>query len=71
MTARSIHRFILDNRRKYHVNRMCRALSLNEKGYYKWLRNGEKPRKWQALLIEIYRILDEEPENAIMAPAVC
>lgn len=42
---------------------MCRALSVNEKGYYKWLRNGEKPRKWQALLIEIHRILDEEPEN--------
>lgn len=42
---------------------MCRALSVNEKGYYKWLRNGEKPKKWQVLLIEIHKILDEEPEN--------
>lgn len=42
---------------------MCRALSVNEKGYYKWLRNGEKPKKWQNLLIEIHRILDEDPEN--------
>ncbi len=42
---------------------MCRALSVNEKGYYKWLRNGEKPKKWQNLLTEIHRILDEDPEN--------
>lgn len=42
---------------------MCRTLSVNEKGYYKWLRNGEKPRKWQDLLVEIHRILNEEPDN--------
>ncbi len=42
---------------------MCRALSVNEKGYYKWLRNGDRPRKWQNLLVEIHRILDEEPDN--------
>lgn len=42
---------------------MCRTLSVNEKGYYNWLRNGDKPRKWQNLLVEIHRILDEEPEN--------
>lgn len=38
---------------------MCRTLSVNEKGYYKWLRNGEKPKKWQDLLVEIHRILAE------------
>lgn len=59
-----VHWFIFDNRKKYHVNRMCRTLSVNEKGYYKWLRNGEKTRKWQDLLVEIHRILDNEnPSN--------
>lgn len=42
---------------------MCRTLSVNEKGYYKWLRNGGKPKKWQDLLVEIHRILDEDPDN--------
>ena len=42
---------------------MCKSLSVNEKGYYKWLRNGERPKKWQDLLVEIHRILDEEPDN--------
>lgn len=42
---------------------MCRTLSVNEKGYYKWLRNGDKPKKWQDLLVEIHRILDEDPDN--------
>ena len=42
---------------------MCGALSVNEKGYYKWLRDGERPRKWQALLAGIHRILYEEPDN--------
>lgn len=42
---------------------MCRTLSVNEKGYYKWLRNGDKPRKWQDLLVEIHRILDEDSDN--------
>lgn len=63
MTVRSIHRFILDNRKKHHVNRMCTALSVNEKGYYKWLKNGDRPKKWQELLAEIHRILEEEPDN--------
>ena len=42
---------------------MCRALSVNERGYYKWLNNGGRPKKWQLLLAEIHRILDEEPDN--------
>ena len=36
---------------------------MNESGYYKWLRNGERPKKWQALLVEIHRILDKHPDN--------
>lgn len=55
--------FIFDNRKKYHVNRMCKTLSVNEKGYYKWLRNGDKIQRWQELLIEIHKILAETPEN--------
>lgn len=42
---------------------MCRILSVNEKGYYKWLRNGDRPKKWQNLLVEIHKILDEDPDN--------
>ena len=42
---------------------MCRALSVNECGYYKWLNNGERPKKWQSLFAEIHRILDEDPDN--------
>ena len=42
---------------------MCKALSVNECGYYKWLRNGESLKKWQDLLAGIHRILDEEPDN--------
>ena len=58
-----MYRFIFDNRKKYHVNRMCKTLSVNEKGYYKWLRNGDKIQRWQELLIEIHKILAETPEN--------
>ena len=42
---------------------MCKTLSVNEKGYYKWLRNGDKIQRWQELLIEIHKILAESPEN--------
>ena len=42
---------------------MCKILSVNERGYYKWLKNGERPKKWQLLLSEIHRILDEDPDN--------
>lgn len=42
---------------------MCKALSVNERGYYKWLNNGERPKNWQSLLAEIHRILDEDPNN--------
>ena len=45
---------------------MCSSLSVNERGYYKWLNNGERPKKWQSLLAEIHRILDENPDNARM-----
>ena len=63
VSVRSICRFICDHRTKFHVNRMCRALSVNERGYYKWLNNGGRPKKWQPLIAEIHRILDEEPDN--------
>ena len=45
------------------MNRMCRALSVNERGYYKWLNNGGGSKKWQPLLAEIHKIPDEEPDN--------
>lgn len=42
---------------------MCRVLSVNESGYYKWLKNKECQKKWQTLLIEIHKILDEDQNN--------
>lgn len=42
---------------------MCKSLSVNEKGYCKRLKNGERPKKWQNLLAEIHRILAEDPNN--------
>ena len=42
---------------------MCSSLSVNERGYYKWVNNGERPKKWQSLLAEIHRILDENLDN--------
>lgn len=60
---RKVHWFIFDHRKKYPVKKMCSSLSVNESGYYKWLRNGERPKKWQNLLVEIHRILDKHPDN--------
>ncbi|MBQ1949146.1 MAG: hypothetical protein II367_03185 [Treponema sp.] len=66
VSVRSFYWFIHDQRKKFHVNRMCSSLSVNERGYYKWLNNGERPKKWQSLLAEIHRILDENPDKARM-----
>jgi transposase InsO family protein len=42
---------------------MCKILSVNEKGYYKKLKVGERIQKWQKLLSEIHKILNEDINN--------
>ena len=42
---------------------MCKALNISESGYYRWLKNKDKPTKQQLLLVEIRKILKEYPDN--------
>ena len=42
---------------------MCKILSVNEKGYYKKLKVGKRILKWQKLLCEIHKILNEDVNN--------
>lgn len=42
---------------------MCRILKISESGYYRWLRNKDKPTKQELLLVEIRKILAEHPDN--------
>jgi len=43
---------------------LCRVLGVSESGYYKHLRNAERPYKNAVLLAQIYEIIKEDPENA-------
>ena len=49
--------------KKFSVRRMCAALPVSERGFYKWKRSKDKPKAWQKLLAEIHKILDEDDEN--------
>ena len=42
---------------------MCKVLKITEAGYYRWLKNSEKPSKRTLLTVEINRIINEAPEN--------
>lgn len=42
---------------------MCRVLKISESGYYRWLKNREKPTARELLSVEIKAILDEHPDN--------
>lgn len=42
---------------------MCPVLKVSESGYYRWLRNREKQTKRRLLLVEIFKIIDEHPDN--------
>src|SRR5699024_9539833 len=48
---------------KYRVNAMCRVLKISESGYYRWLKNRNKPTARELLSVEIQAILDEHPDN--------
>jgi putative transposase len=49
--------------KEFLVRRLCAFLPVNVTGYYKWKRNRCKPKAWQKLLAEIYKILDEHEDN--------
>ncbi|WP_443738935.1 hypothetical protein [Treponema sp.] len=42
---------------------MCKALSVSESGFYKWLRNRNKPKPWQKLLELMHKILEQAEDN--------
>lgn len=48
---------------KYSIKDYCRTLPVSETGYYKWIRNKDKKSAARKLLDEIYKILDEHPNN--------
>ena len=49
---------------RYAVKLMCKVLKISESGYYRWLKNKDKPSKRQLLLVKIKEILSEHPDNA-------
>ena len=42
---------------------MCKILKVSESGYYRWLKNKDKPSKRQLLLVKIKEIISEHPDN--------
>ena len=42
---------------------MCHILKISESGYYRWLKNKDKPTKQELLLVEIKNVLDEHEDN--------
>ena len=55
--------FVLKNVGKYEVKAMCRVLGISESGYYRWLKNKEKPKARELLSVAIQAVLDEHPDN--------
>ena len=43
---------------------MCKVLTISESGYYRWLKNKDKPTARQLLSVKIREILDEHPDNS-------
>ena len=43
---------------------MCKVLKISESGYYRWLKNKDKPSKRHLLLVKINEIISEHPDNA-------
>jgi len=54
----------LKYKNRYTVKLMCKVLKISESGYYRWLKNKDKPSKRQLLLVKINAILSEHPDNA-------
>ena len=58
------HIFILKYKNTYAVKLMCKVLKISESGYYRWLKNRDKPSKRKLLPVKIKEILSEYPDNA-------
>ena len=58
------HIFILKYKNTYAVKLMCKVLKISESGYYRWLKNRDKPSKRKLLLVKIKEILSEHQDNA-------
>jgi len=54
----------LKYKNRYAVKLMCKVLKISESGYYRWLKNKDKPSKRHLLLVKINEILSEHPDNA-------
>lgn len=48
---------------RYAVKLMCKVLKISESGYYRWLKNKDKPSKRHLLLVTINEILSEHYEE--------
>lgn len=55
--------FVFGNKSRYPVKAMCAVLKISESGYYRWLRNKDKPTSRQLLSVKIKEITDEHPDN--------
>ena len=58
------HIFILKYKNTYAVKLTCKVLKISESGYYRWLKNRDKPSKRKLLPVKIKEILSEHPNNA-------
>ena len=56
--------FIVKYKDKYTVKDMCQALGVSESGYYRWLKNRDKPTARQLLSAKIKEILAAHPDNS-------
>ena len=55
------HLFVLENKGKCKVKTMCCVLKISKSGYYRRLKNRNKPTARELLSVEIKAILDEHP----------
>ena len=49
---------------RYAVKLMCKVLKISESGYYRWLKNKDKPSKRKLILVKTNEIISEHPDNA-------
>ena len=67
VSTQGLFSYILENAKESlrPVVSMCRTLKVSETGFYKWKwkRNRNKVKRWQLLLVEIHKILSQDPEN--------
>ena len=55
--------FIENNKNKWTVKSICKVLGVSESGYYRYIKNKDKPGKDKVLSVAIKGILDENPLN--------